>query len=59
MDIAHEKKKIEKEPESLSAKEMVKTVAKKSTDSSALFNKIYEKYMGEKVNLNVCLFPLC
>ena len=59
MDIAFEEKKVEKEPESLDAKEIVKTVAEKSTDSSALFNKIYEKCMGEKVSFSVCWIPLC
>ena len=53
MDIAHEEKKVEKEPESYGAKEIVKTVDKKSADSSALFNKIYEKHKGNKVSFNV------
>ena len=53
MDIAHEEKKVVKEPESYGAKEIVKTVDKKSADSSVLFNKIYEKHKGNKVNFNV------
>ena len=51
--------KKKKEPESYGDKEMVKTVAKKSTDSIALFSKIYEKHMGEKVSFNVNWTPLC
>ena len=51
--------KKKKEPESYGAKEIVKSVAKKSTDSIALFNKIYEKHMGEKVSFNVSWTPLC
>ena len=59
MDIAHEEKKVEKEPESYGAKEIVKTVDKKSADSSALFNKIYEKHKGSKVSFNVSWTIFC
>ena len=58
MNIAHEKKKVEKEPESYGAKEIVKSVAEKSIDSIALFSEIYEKHMGEKVSFNVSWTPL-
>ena len=58
MDIAYEEKKVEKEQESLGDKKIVKTVAEKSIDSSVLFSEIYEKYMEEKVSLNVSWTPL-
>ena len=58
MDIAYEEKKVEKEQESLGDKKFVKTVAEKSIDSSVLFSEIYEKYMEEKVSLNVSWTPL-
>ena len=47
--------KVEIEQESLGAKEIVKTVAEKSTDSSALFSEIYEKHIGSKVSFYVGL----
>ena len=59
MDIAYEEKKVEKEQESLGAKEIVKTEDEKSTDSVALFNKIYERNIGSKVSINISWTPLC
>ena len=53
MDIAYEEKKVEKEQESLGAKEIVKTEDEESTDSEALFNKIYERNIGSKVSINI------
>ena len=54
-DLATEEEKYQKESESLGAKEIVKTVAEKSIDSIALFNKIYERNIGSKVSINVSL----
>ena len=59
MDLTNEEEKNQKESESLSAKEIVKTVAEKSIDSIALFNKIYERNIGSKVNFNVNWMSLC
>ena len=45
----------EKKKDIQEAKEVEKEETKTSTDSSALFNKIYEKHIGSKVSLNVNL----
>ena len=45
----------EKKKDIQEAEEVKKEETKTSTDSSALFSKIYEKHMGEKVSLNVSL----
>ena len=59
MDLATEEEKYQKESESLGVKETVKTVAEKSIDSIALFNKIYERNIGSKVSFNVNWMSLC
>ena len=49
-----EKKKDIKE-----AEEVKKEETKASTDSIALFDKIYERNIGSKVSFNVSWIPLC
>ena len=63
LEFESEKKKIldsiaseeEKKKDIQEVEEVKKEETKTSTDSSALFNEIYEKHIGSKVSLNVSL----